>query len=179
MLTTGLSLHAQEYFQNDIRPHTIEDKWLLKAIRKLITEESKIDQDFQNGRGYILIKKTTVETDSTWYHYELTAQYAAIDVANDMLFPEYYGYVDKRMVMFFLDDSAHFKYKTGVKSAFLKKLERYLAPKVPVKKMVNGKMVKDKNYRPKNKFKMSPEKVSLQYRQNQLPLILSDYDNSN
>lgn len=168
-------LNAQEYFQNEIKSHEVKDKYLIKAIQQLITEESRADQDFQNGRGYILVKKRNLATDSAWYQYEISVQYAAIDIENDVLFPEYYGYVNKRIVMFFLDDSAHFKYKSGTKAAFLKKLERYLAPKQPVKKMVNGKMVRDKNFRPENKFKMNPKKVTLQYRQQDIPLILSEY----
>ncbi len=168
-------LQAQEYFQNDIKLHSIEDKYLLKAIRQLIRSESLVDQDFQNGRGYLLVKKKSMASDSSWYQYEMSVQYAAIDVENDVLFPEYYGFVDKRIVMFFLDDSAHFKYKTGQKTAFLKKLEKYLAPKEPVKKMVNGKMVKDKDFRPENKYNTNPKKVTLRYRHNDLPLILSEY----
>lgn len=173
-LLVSTQLQAQEYFENDIKSHRIEDKYLVKAIRQLISSESLVDQDFQNGRGYILVKKKPA-SDSSWYHYELTVQYAAIDVENDVLFPEYYGFVDKRIVMFFLDDSAHFRYKTGEKAAFLKKLEKYLAPKEPVKKMVNGKMMKDKDFRPENKYSTNPKKVVLQYRHNDLPLILSEY----
>lgn len=174
LLIVSTQLPAQEYFQNNIKSHSIEDKYLVKAIRQLIESESLIDQDFQNGRGYVLVKKKQA-SDSSWYHYELTVQYAAIDVENDVLFPEYYSFVDKRMVMFFLDDSAHFKYKSSEKAAFLKKLEKYLAPKVPVKKMVNGKMMKDKDFRPENKYSTNPKKVTLQYRRNDVPLILSEY----
>ncbi|GAB5525697.1 MAG: hypothetical protein Roseis2KO_35690 [Roseivirga sp.] len=174
LLILSTQLPAQEYFQNNIKSHSIEDKYLIKAIRQLISSESLMDQDFQNGRGYILVKKK-LASDSSWYHYEITAQYAAIDIENDVLFPEYYAYVDKRMVMFFLDESAHFRYKSGEKAAFLKKLEKYLAPKEPVKKMVNGKMMKDKDFRPENKYATNPKKVTLQYRHNDLPLILSEY----
>lgn len=157
--------------------HKIEDGYLIKAIQELIAAESEADEDFGQGRGYILVKKKNLPSDSSWYHYELSVQYAAIDIENDVLFPEYFGYVDKRIVLFFLDDSAQFEYPDNDKQRFLQKLEPYLAPKVPVKKMVNGKMIKDKDYRPENKYKINPKVITLQYRHNDLPLILSEYDN--
>lgn len=174
LLLTNILL-GQELFDNTIKLHKIENTYVKRGLSLLIEKEHTYEENFRNGRGYLIVRKVQDPKNRSVLRYEMHVQYAAIDLETDVLFPEYYGYYEKRLVMFFLDETANFTYSSGEKSAFLRKLEPYLAPKEKAIKVVNGKKVRDKNFRPENKYKLNPKKVYISFKPNASPVIASDF----